>query len=787
MSLSVISPISKKEELDVQDLLFSSIDNYENVVFNAGAGSGKTYALTESLKYIINKHGDKLMHHNQKIMCITYTNVATNEIKERLGNSGLVKVSTIHERLWALIKEYKKELLKIHVEKLKVELERLQFDLNENNEDKEEKQFKAFRELSDDLKSDFIKVISSQKEKFYKNYDKSSKIFKGAFGSNLDRYPNILNNVGNFKKTASTIYKIENYRTCLSQIDLGNRKFSEVRYEDKYNTDILHRMIISHDTLLEYAFKIVKSYDLLKRVIVDSYPYILIDEYQDTNKSVVEIMKLVDDLAKSIQRKFFIGYFGDSAQNIYEDGVGNELSNIHPGLKAIYKQFNRRSHSEIIEVINKIRHDEIEQKSIYDDCVGGTVKFYTGTDEVKHQFIEEYKTKWEINTDNKLHCLVLLNKFVAEFNGFPEIYMHFSDTTFYKTNYDRLNTELLSTDSSKLGNVPYLFYRILQFAGSLKTPQTSLNSLINKKIYSKLTFLKLKNLVALLKDLKGNSLGEYVKDIFEKYESSGDNHYRHVIKELINLERCSYQDFINYLLDELFLNQGSEKINDFKLQLRELFDEEYFSKPDGERVGVIKKNFENLLNNNFFSCINTDEVDEFKLMLHGFIDDQKISNISSIDKDSFKEKLDKSFDEEIYSSIDVDEVEIAKAKLDKLLGVKLDQWGLWYEFINDEQKADTVYHTYHGTKGAEFDNVLIIMQNDFGRMNKNKFSSFFKHHDDQSSLDEKEVIKFNNTRNLLYVSCSRAINNLRILYLDDVSEFKEGIESIFGEVCQYEG
>ncbi|MFH2049370.1 MAG: UvrD-helicase domain-containing protein [bacterium] len=491
MSLSEISPISKKDEEAVQAFINSYIDKDESLVFNAGAGAGKTYALTESLRYTIKEHGDKLAQHNQKIMCITYTNVATNEIKERLGNSDLVKVSTIHERLWALIKDYQKELVKIHVEKIQEELVRLLFDLNDNDSEKEAKQFKAYRELPEASKSNFKSVMITQKSEFYKHYDKPAKEFKFAFERSVGAYSDLLNNVANFKKTVSTIYRIANYQECLKHIETGNRKYSAVKYENKFNNDILHRMIISHDTLLDYALKMIKTYDLLRRVILDSYPYILIDEYQDTNRSVVEMMKLIEDHAKSIKRKLFIGYFGDTAQNIYEDGVGGDLGNVHPGLKVINKQFNRRSHSEVIDVINRIRNDEIKQKSIYDDCAGGSVKFYSGTDEVKHQFIEEYRKKWNINSENKLHCLVLLNKFVAEFNGFPDIYRCFSDTAYYKINYDRLNNELLSNELSKLGDVPNLFYRILQFIDNLNNPQTSLSNLIDKKIYSRMTFLKL--------------------------------------------------------------------------------------------------------------------------------------------------------------------------------------------------------------------------------------------------------------------------------------------------------
>ncbi|MBW8015116.1 MAG: ATP-dependent helicase [Planctomycetes bacterium] len=785
MSLSEISPISKQEELGVQALINYSIDNYENVVFNAGAGSGKTFALTESLKYIINKYGDKLMHHNQKIMCITYTNVATNEIKDRLGNSDIVKVSTIHERLWALIREHKKELVKIHIEKLHEELGRLRFDLIDNAEDKVEKRFRAYRKLSEGLKDAFMTDLIASKDIFYKYYDKPAKEFKGAFGESLYQYPNILNNVANFKKTVNTIYKIDKFEYCLKQIGLGSPNFTEVRYEDKYNTDILHRMLISHDTLLEYSLKIVKTYDLLKRLIFDSYPYILIDEYQDTNKSVIHIMKLIDEHAKSIQRKLFIGYFGDTAQNIYEDGVGSELTNIHPGLKKIDKQFNRRSHSEIIDVINKIRNDHIKQKSIFADCTGGSLKFYTGTDEFKHDFINKYKIKWKINSENKLHCLVLLNKFVAEFNEFPAIYKHFSDTAFYKKNYDRLNTELLSNDPSKLGSIPSLFYRISQFIFNIGNSETSLSSLIDKKIYSKMTFLKLKELIALLKTIKGDSLGEYIENIFEKYDSSGNSHYRQVIAELINIEGCTYQNFINYLLDELFLNVGSGKTLDFKLKLKDLFDEELFSKADQKELDEFKGIFEKLLEDDFFSYIDIDEVNSFKLKLHKVINDDELLIIENAGREALTAKVDKLFDHEIYSIIDIDEVESAKTKLCELLSVDIHQWILWYEFIEDEQKADIIYHTYHGTKGAEFDNVIIIMENDFGRMNRNKFSSFFEHYNDSTSLDMEDNLKFNNTKNLLYVSCSRAIKNLRILYLDDVTEFKDGIKSIFGEICQY--
>ncbi|MGF1817749.1 UvrD-helicase domain-containing protein [Vibrio splendidus] len=100
-------------ELQVQESINKHIDDFNSFRFNAGAGAGKTYALIETLKYVtINKI--TATKSPQKVACITYTNVAVNEIKSRLGNSDTVQVSTIHERLWEIIKRAQPQLLICH-------------------------------------------------------------------------------------------------------------------------------------------------------------------------------------------------------------------------------------------------------------------------------------------------------------------------------------------------------------------------------------------------------------------------------------------------------------------------------------------------------------------------------------------------------------------------------------------------------------------------------------------------------------------------------------------------
>ena len=86
------------------------LEEYKSFVLEAGAGSGKTYTLIQTLNYLIQNKGEDLEKAKQKIVCITYTNVAKNEINDRTENNELVIVSTIHEFLWSSIKQYQKQL-----------------------------------------------------------------------------------------------------------------------------------------------------------------------------------------------------------------------------------------------------------------------------------------------------------------------------------------------------------------------------------------------------------------------------------------------------------------------------------------------------------------------------------------------------------------------------------------------------------------------------------------------------------------------------------------------------
>lgn len=91
----------------------------------AGAGSGKTYTLVESLKSFRQIYGNKLKLHGRRAAVITFTNAACDEIKERLGQDALFEIETIHSFLWSIIKHYTPDIKKIKKENLIKDIEEL--------------------------------------------------------------------------------------------------------------------------------------------------------------------------------------------------------------------------------------------------------------------------------------------------------------------------------------------------------------------------------------------------------------------------------------------------------------------------------------------------------------------------------------------------------------------------------------------------------------------------------------------------------------------------------------
>ncbi|EIW90057.1 hypothetical protein AGRI_02685 [Alishewanella agri BL06] len=76
----------------------------------AGAGAGKTYSLIESIKYLISVRANEFAAVGKQVACITYTNVAKDEIKTRTDNNPMIFADTIHAFSWSILQNYQEKL-----------------------------------------------------------------------------------------------------------------------------------------------------------------------------------------------------------------------------------------------------------------------------------------------------------------------------------------------------------------------------------------------------------------------------------------------------------------------------------------------------------------------------------------------------------------------------------------------------------------------------------------------------------------------------------------------------
>ena len=86
------------------------LDEKKSFVLDAGAGSGKTYSLVLALQHLLATRAGELRRAGQQIACITYTNVAKDQVSGRTGRSQLIRVLTIHEFLWDQMRPHQRAL-----------------------------------------------------------------------------------------------------------------------------------------------------------------------------------------------------------------------------------------------------------------------------------------------------------------------------------------------------------------------------------------------------------------------------------------------------------------------------------------------------------------------------------------------------------------------------------------------------------------------------------------------------------------------------------------------------
>ena len=304
----------------------------------AGPGAGKTHWLIKHIKNVIKR--SKRLGLTRKIACITYTNSGVEEIQARLKQSAeRVEVTTIHSFLYSNILKPYGFLLK-------------------NAEGKPILNMKALDGHVEHIpNSKFVYDWKRDQKLIYIKDDK--KIYDCLL--DLDWYFHTENDNLVYLPRKKIKRKVGRYW-------IKEDKF--VNYKHFYwNVGILH-----HEDVLYFSYSLIKEFPEILGFLEAKFPYVFIDEFQDTNPIQTAIMKKIGESGS------VVGVIGDLAQSIYGflGACRNDFECFIFENQIDYKiNNNRRSTEEIIQVLNHMRGNDIEQKNI-NGKRGSAVKVYIG-------------------------------------------------------------------------------------------------------------------------------------------------------------------------------------------------------------------------------------------------------------------------------------------------------------------------------------------------------------------------------------------------------------------------
>lgn len=292
------------------DSIITDIDSHFKV--SAGPGAGKTYWLVNHIKNVLH-NSDKLFR-TRKIACITYTNIAVETILKRLGTSSeQVEVSTIHSFLY-------KNVVKPYVSFVAEE-----FGLNV-----------AEMDGHDDIVLSNYSFLNDWKTKTGQQRIKDDNTVIKAFTNLKWKFEN-----NELKAKTDYPFKVGNYA-------IKNDSYLE------YKKMMWEKGLLHHDDVLFFSFQIINKFPFVVTILNAKFPYIFIDEFQDSNPIQVEIFKKLG-LSESK-----IGVIGDIAQSIYEfQGADYKQFQAFSfqDMKEYILNENRRSSNEIIDALNSVRQD----------------------------------------------------------------------------------------------------------------------------------------------------------------------------------------------------------------------------------------------------------------------------------------------------------------------------------------------------------------------------------------------------------------------------------------------
>lgn len=493
--------------------------------------------------------------------------------------------------------------------------------------------------------------------------------------------------------------------------------------------------IISHDEVLKLSERMFAKYSKLISFVKSRYPFVFIDEYQDTNPLIVKILL---EYFPKVTKKCVVGFFGDSMQAIYDDGVGNIdsylITDDNPDgcVYEVQKKQNRRCPQTIITLANSLRLDSLRQEPSTDlkapnmtedgHIKEGSVSFYYSNED-KTETLKEKLTNelgWDFSDTENTKELRLTHNLIANEAGFETLMrIHDSD-------------------------------KIIGYGKNLRK------------------YAKEKGL---LEDIISLTFGEAIDVLSSKFPD-GEKKWSptKAQQDFINTNSDLYAEALNMPFESIACYVDKDQLLDDK-------SEKDAGKGTGSKLSPLNHHLHKIEH-----CIQLyldKDYNEF----------MRSTSIKQITRASQKKELREGIDRIVssYNDMTISEViDLADSlgicvKDDKVNSYIENNPYLWKRIKEVSYKeARNVYNyrmgnipfsTQHKTKGLEYNNVLVILKSNWSNYD---FASLFYDNKKKESIVER-------TKKLFYVCCTRAKESLVIYYPSASVQVVEGAKLLFGK------
>lgn len=478
----------------MQDLLEGLNDRQKEAVIStegpclviAGAGSGKTKVLTHKIAYLISEKYVKPWN----IIAITFTNKAANEMKERIKNiigdaANDLWMGTFHSICVKILRKY---------------IDRIGFDHS------------------------FLIFDTSDQKTLIKECLKDLKVDDKLFNDRA-----VLSEISNGK---NDMLEAQAYRTKYSG-DFRRETIANI-YE-LYQQRLKENNALDFDDIINYTIKILTENPDVLEYYTEKFKYVLVDEYQDTNKAQ---FMLVSILASKYGN---ITVVGDNDQGIYSFR-GADITNIlnfekdFPGTKIIKLEQNYRCTGNILKAANAvIKHNDNKYEK----------KLWTANDEGELPSIYQAEDEY----DEATYIVNQINHLKTE-----EYYKYSDFVVLYRMNSQSRAIE----DILRREDIPY------KIVGGLKFyERKEIKDIIAylRLIYNPSDNISLKRIINEPKRGIGKTSLDNIQQIAEQYGISMYEIIKNAEQYGLNRVKANSDEFVN-LIEDLRIKQNELSISE---------------------------------------------------------------------------------------------------------------------------------------------------------------------------------------------------------------------------------